>query len=74
MPLYEFQCAAGHTHEEIVPIGTASIVCSKCPPLIYGEGHVAQMATRILSPTRTTFEFADTRHRYHRAMQELSKE
>jgi hypothetical protein len=63
MPLYEFRCGAGHTTEDLVPIGTAAVPCSHCPPLIYGDGHVAQMATRILSPTRTDFQFADNRKR-----------
>lgn len=60
MPMYEFRCNAGHEHTELCAVGTVAIVCSKCPPLVYGDGHVPLYATRILSPTRTTFVHADT--------------
>lgn len=71
MPMYEFQCAAGHTTEDLRPMDCKTIVCSTCWDLMklgqlrvpfYGDG-VDLTATRILSPTRTNFEFADKRRK-----------
>lgn len=61
MPMYEFRCEKGHVTEALCAIGTASVSCGRCPPLVYGDGHVPVAASRILSATRTNFEFADSR-------------
>jgi hypothetical protein len=62
MPLYEFRCEAGHVTEALCPIGTAQVPCGRCPILLR-DPPIPQYATRILSPTRTTFEFADQRRK-----------
>ena len=61
--VYEFECSKGHVTEASVPIGTQTWPCDAC----FAE-HKANkrftpelhLASRILSPTRTTFVFADT--------------
>ena len=55
MPVYEFECSKGHVIEELVPVGTKEVACPMC------SKPFAVHARRILSPTRTTFEFADNR-------------
>jgi len=63
MPLYEFRCAAGHVTEALGTIGTAAVPCGQCPPISTPSGRIGlhyESATRILSPTRTTFVHADT--------------
>lgn len=72
MPLYEFQCANGHVTEDLVPMGTSTIPCAACYKQLMSrherglfsevEGEPV-LASRILSPTRTTFLFADTKHK-----------
>lgn len=57
--IYEFQCKKGHVTEEIVPMGTERIEC----PLCFPDVDLDAYAYRILSPTRTTFVFADTGRR-----------
>ena len=57
MPMYEFECQKGHVSEELVSIGTQIVECSKC------DTKFPAPAFRILSPTRTNFEFADQRRK-----------
>jgi hypothetical protein len=61
MPVYEFQCDKGHVTERMVPMGTREIVCSACieERMAGGSTPSNPMARRILSPTPTTFKFAD---------------
>jgi hypothetical protein len=56
MPTYEFECHNGHVTERMVPMGTKVIECPTCLELGHAFGTVAH---RILSPTGTTFKFAD---------------
>jgi hypothetical protein len=51
--IYEFYCRQGHTTEAMCSMGTQLYECATCH----------EPAERILSPTRTTFVFADTRKR-----------
>jgi len=30
MPVYEFECTKGHITEELVPMGTKHVKCTKC--------------------------------------------
>jgi len=68
MPYYEFECPKGHVTTEIVPMGTKTWPCSACVAEMRAlhERHPNNisawnpLAKRILSPTRTTFVFADT--------------
>lgn len=62
MPFYEFECPRGHVTERLVPMGTKDIVCAECCDL-HPEDDGAVFATRILSPTPTTFVFAGGRKR-----------
>ena len=65
--IYEFECPRGHVTSELVPMGTAEIVCPTCLEEIAeigrngGIGAWNPVAKRILSPTGTTFRFADRR-------------
>lgn len=69
MFVYEFECAKGHVTEASVPMGTRTWLCDACiaemtamnmhDPNTIGAWY--PLAKRILSPTRTTFRFADTR-------------
>lgn len=61
MPVYEFQCDSNHVTTDLVPIGTARVDCPKCRR----AGREAP-AERILSATRTDFEFADRRRKVPR--------
>jgi hypothetical protein len=79
MPLYEFECPSGHVTEAIVSVGTAHVACGQCPPVIAigRNGPVAVgtvMAHRILSPTRTTFHFADRPRAERKFVKSLQKE
>lgn len=68
--IYEFECPKGHVMEASVPMGTKTHLCAACiaemralhardrsTDVIGGWNPIAK---RILSPTRTTFVFADT--------------
>lgn len=62
--IYEFECPRGHVFEERVPMGTAAWPCAECVAERnrLGLTNLAPhhwMARRILSPTPTTFKFAD---------------
>ena len=57
MFIYEFECPKGHITEQRVPMGTREFPCEACRLL----GQEPPLAKRILSPTRTTFAFADKR-------------
>ncbi len=69
--IYEFECSKGHITEAVVPMGTEAWPCEACiaeakarhakNPRIIGAFN--PIAKRILSATRTTFVFADTRKR-----------
>jgi len=66
MPFYEFECSKGHITEAQVPMGTKTWLCSACIAELkanqcYDPEQLS--ANRILSATRTTFVFADTRKR-----------
>ena len=63
--IYEFECPKGHVTEEMVPTGTTQVPCEFCnaPHRASHRTFIPAMAQRILSPTRTTFVFADTRKR-----------
>jgi len=69
--IYEFECAKGHISEAVVPMGTEAWPCEVCiaeMKATYNEKSAAMpawnpIAKRILSATRTTFVFADTRKR-----------
>lgn len=64
MPVYEFQCEDGHVVEDLVPSGTKEWPCHVCIKLHDPKKRFlpeAYLAYRILSPTRTDFEFADKR-------------
>ena len=65
MPMYEFACSKEHVSEELCAIGTQEIVCRKCVDECAGgmKTYIPRMAVRILSPTRTNFEFADSRRK-----------
>lgn len=69
MPVYEFACPRGHVVEDLVPVGTAECVCRICIELDYIKSprdmktQLAPMAQKVLSPTPTTFRFADTRRK-----------
>lgn len=58
MPLYEFECPFGHTFVELTPIGAKNAPCMQCAGSAKDEEPVV-LAERVLSPTRTTFKFAD---------------
>lgn len=61
--IYEFECVHGHVTEASVPMDTKEWTCTVCCAL-YNAGRKrcspSVLAKRILSPTRTTFVFADT--------------
>jgi hypothetical protein len=69
LPVYEFVCVKGHTTSDLVPVGQKSVLCAVC----ISEMRIAHernpdsigawnaVATRVLSPTPTTFRFADVR-------------
>jgi disulfide oxidoreductase YuzD len=62
MPFYEFECSKGHRVEELVPIGTAEVVCTECVKVHDPKDmrtYLAPMAGRILSATTTDFHFND---------------
>ena len=69
--IYEFECYKGHITEAVVPIGTEAWPCEVCiaemKATYTGKADVLPawnpIAKRILSATRTTFVFADTRKR-----------
>lgn len=64
MPVYEFACPKGHVTEDLVPVGTRQWPCNACHAEAHARGvHIKGLALayRILSPTPTTFEFADKR-------------
>lgn len=64
--IYEFQCPHGHVTEASVPMGTKTWPCDACVALARAgalDPERVYLATRILSPTRTTFVFADTHRR-----------
>lgn len=64
MPVYEFQCPHGHVSEALVPVGTQRLPCDRCTAeAIAGKRDLdsVYLATRILSPSPTTFRFADRR-------------
>jgi hypothetical protein len=69
--IYEFECPKGHVTEASCPIGTKTWLCEVCiaeqKALHAGDtdacGAWNPLARRILSPTRTTFVFADTHRR-----------
>ena len=68
--IYEFECPRGHITEAHVPMGTEAYPCAAClaemAALAARRGVVLPVVTvarRILSPTRTTFVFADTHRR-----------
>lgn len=67
MPLYEFACAKGHVSEDLVPVGTKAVMCPECmsDAIQHGKCITPELvsAARILSPTRTNFEFADSRRK-----------
>lgn len=66
--VYEFECLKGHVSEAIVPMGTKTWLCEVCIAEMRATherfpdniGAWNPTAKRILSPTRTTFVFADT--------------
>jgi hypothetical protein len=62
MPVYEFECPKGHVVEDTVPMGTKTYPCAVCNAEPRKTRDVV-LAKRILSPTRTTFVFADTGRR-----------
>lgn len=67
--IYEFECSRGHVTEASVPMGTKTWPCQACSAIALISGALNRgqlnraptLAHRILSPTRTTFRFADTR-------------
>ena len=61
--IYEFECPrCRHVTEARVPMDTAKYPCERCSPRPpAGRGRVTY-AKRILSPTPTTFKFADRRN------------
>ena len=65
--IYEFECARGHVVEAHAPMGTKQWPCTAClaeavaTNMAYDPA--THLATRILSPTMTTFVFADTNKR-----------
>jgi hypothetical protein len=66
--IYEFECSTGHVTEASVPMGTRTWPCAACiaeqkARPAADRGTRSFLATRILSPTRTTFVFADTHRR-----------
>jgi hypothetical protein len=68
MPVYEFMCPKGHVSEDLVSIGTKRWPCSACTAEIMAQDYSwppprVPMADRILSATRTDFEFADQRRK-----------
>jgi hypothetical protein len=68
MPVYEFLCPKGHESEDLVTIGTKHWPCAVCSAEIMAKDYPwplprIPMATRILSATRTDFEFADQRRK-----------
>jgi hypothetical protein len=59
VPIYEFECPRGHVTEALKPMGTQRVLCLECE-VEYEDGPLDQLfATRILSPTRTDFRYAD---------------
>lgn len=71
MPVYEFECIKSHITSDLVPIGQKAVLCAVClaEQIAMGERNPEAVfcwnpvANRILSPTPTTFEFADKRRR-----------
>ncbi len=64
--IYEFECRLGHVSEAQVPMGTQTWPCDACIAEQKANRCVdpaQHLARRILSPTMTTFVFADTRKR-----------
>lgn len=60
-PFYEFECEKGHVTERLVKMGTASVPCEECDRENGFSPAVVVSATRILSPTPTTFVAAGGR-------------
>lgn len=68
MPVYEFMCPKGHVSEDLVSVGTKQWPCSVCAAEIMAQEYSwppphIPTADRILSATRTDFEFADQRRK-----------
>jgi len=61
--VYEFECKQGHITEAMVPMGTREWPCAACEEEMRQQKSLLSvpLAHRILSPTRTTFRFADRR-------------
>lgn len=59
MPVYEFECPKGHKFSELVRVGTQNALCMQCGRSAKDSDPVV-FAERVLSPTRTTFKYADT--------------
>ncbi len=64
--VYEFACEKGHVTEVSVPMGTTEWPCKQCNEGVFAArmldpkvSPAVVMAKRILSPTGTTFRFAD---------------
>lgn len=61
MPVYEFECPKGHLTEDLVPLGTRQWPCTACrlESEVTLKRSPLPLAQRVLSPTPTTFRFAD---------------
>lgn len=75
--IYEFECPKGHVTEAMVPMGTTEWPCEACIAEQKARAHFStckvHMAKRILSPTATTFVFADTGKRIKHVQQAAAK-
>lgn len=71
MPIYEFECPRGHIVDDLVHLGTYTLPCRVCHAEALAQPRALRrgvtfvppetLAKRVLSPTPTTFRFADTR-------------
>lgn len=61
-PVYEFKCPKGHTIDTLVPVATLTYPCTVCMATAKSMDDLT-LASRVLSPTPTSFHFADTRKR-----------